>query len=229
MSKTNTAARTAPVAMLAFHNEVFAIARTGHNAGLTMAKKMQALLVARYGKALIDNTDTEHWGKPCAAGGPSYEAYRNDQAALAELAKQKGLTDNQWVRKPYAAAVKALYGALPVAMTAEAIQKRAQREANEAAKKAADAAAKAGAPKGETTERAPSESETLEQLIARVGVFQALDACVRILGSESMTKPQAMHIAAMVKAAKAAAQAPAPAATTKTAAPAKTGGKRKAA
>lgn len=209
MSKSTTAARTAPVAMLPFHTEVFNVARTGHNAGLTMAKKMQALLISRYGDALIDSTDKDNWGRPCAAGGPSYEAYRNDQAALAELAKSKGLTDNQWVRKPYAAAVKALYGALPVAMTAEAIQKRAQREANEAAKKAHEAAKAAGAPKGETTERVPSPDETIEQLIARVGIFQCLDACVRILSSEDMTKTQAQHMAAMVKAAKAAAQAPA--------------------
>lgn len=208
MSKTTTAARTAPIAMLPFHNEVFAIARTGHNAGLTMAKKMQALLISRYGEALIDSSDKDNWGRPCAAGGPTFEQYRNDQQCLAEIAKEKGLTDNQWVRKPYAAAVKALYGALPVAMTAEAIQKRAQREANEAAKKAHAEAAKAGAPKGETTERAPSAGETIEQVIARLGVFQALDACVRILSSEEMTKAQAQHIAAMVKAAKQAAQSP---------------------
>lgn len=220
MSKSSTAARTTPIAMLPFHSEVFAIARTGHNAGLTMAKKMQALLISRYGEALIDSSDKDNWGRPCAAGGPTFEQYRNDQQCLAELAKSKGLTDNQWVRKPYAAAVKALYGALPVAMTAEAIQKRAQREANEAARKANEAAKTAGAPKGETTERVPSEGETIEQVIARLGVFQALDACVRILNAESSTKVQAAHMAAMVKAAKQAAQAPTSA---------KSSGKRKAA
>jgi len=199
-----TAPKASPVAVLAFHNDVFACARTGHTAQQTMAKKMQALLISRYGDALIDSSDKDHWGKPCAAGGPSYEAYRNDQAALKLLAEQKGLADNQWVRKPYAAAVKALYGALPIAMTAAAIAKRAEREA--VAVHTETTVSKAGAPKGETTERVPSEAETIEQVIARIGIFQCLDACVRILASEKQTKVNAQHMAAMVKAAKAAAQ-----------------------
>lgn len=207
-----TQAKTTPVQVLDFHAAVFAVARTGHNAGQTMARKMAELLISRYGACKFDPKD-ERFGKAehvgADAGGPTHESYRNDQAALKLIAEQKGLADNQWVRKPYAAAVKALYGALPIAMSAEAIQKRAQREANEAARKLAEAAKPAGAPKDETTERVPSESETIEQVIARLGVFQALDACVRILNSESSTKAQAAHMAAMVKAAKAAAQAPA--------------------
>lgn len=209
MSAT-TSTKATPVIVLDFHKDVLTIARTGHNAQNTMARKMADLLVSRYGKP-TSTLEVDGFGKPGAVGGPSYESYRNDQAALKQLAADKGLADNQWVRKPYAAAVKALYGALPVALTAEAIQKRAQRDADNALKAAnAQAAAqKAGAEKGETTDRQPSAQETIEQIVARIGVFECLDACVKILQSDKTTASSATHINAMLKAAKAATSQPA--------------------
>lgn len=185
-----------PVAILAFHKDVFAIAQTGHRAGETMHKKMCALLTSRYGKA-----------------APTYEQYRADRAALLQLAKDRKLASDQWVRKPFCAAVKAMYGALPEAQTPEAIAKRALRAQQDAAVKAAKAAAAApvGAPKGETQDRQPTEAEQVESLVTRIGLFKTLEACVRILEADEATKAQALHIRKMVAKAAGAMKAETPA------------------
>lgn len=180
----------AAVEVTAFHKDVFEIARTGHRAAETMAKKMQALITSRYGKT-----------------APTFEQYRADRAALKQLAAEKKLADDQWLRKPYCAALKALYGALPEAQTAEAIAKRAQREAAEKAKKEKAGqepdASKTGPKDGATQDRQPSEAEQIEALVARIGVFKALEACIAILAADDSTKAQAVHMKA--QAAKAAA------------------------
>jgi len=165
----------------AFHKDAYTLAMSAHKAVESHASKLAALLTSRYG-------DTS----------PTYAQYREDQATLSQLAKERGLADNQWVRKPFARAVKALYGALPVSTAPEAVLKRQQRE--EALAKA-KAQAGPGAPKGETQERAPSASESIEALITRIGLFKTLEACTRILASDEVTKPQATHLAAVARKA----------------------------
>ena len=65
----------------------------------TQQAKLQTFLKAHYGKT-----------------APTFKQFQADRAALKTLAGFKGLVDDQWLRKPYNLAIKALYGALPVAM-----------------------------------------------------------------------------------------------------------------
>ncbi|WP_322037965.1 hypothetical protein [Burkholderia cenocepacia] len=203
---------TTPVEVLPFHKSAFDICAAARKAEQTMHTKLCALLASRYGDAM-----------------PTFAQYRADHDALAELAKAKGLADNQWVRKPYAAAVIATYGALPVSMDAASVTKRAQRlaelepQAQKAyadAKQAAIDAGKpapvaeaiaqhavktskkaatpsAGAPKGETQVHPVSASETIEQFVARVGIFTVLDACTALLAAERKTALQAKTLTAL--------------------------------
>jgi hypothetical protein len=182
-TQTNAANLSAKgIEVTAFHRDVFKAAEAGRKAGETMLQKMVALLRSKY-----------------AAVAPTFEQYRADQKALAEIAKERGLTDNQWVRKPFALAVKTLYGALPEAQTAAAMAKRKLREANAAA------GVKAGAPKGETAPRRQSEPETLEQYITRVGVFKVLQQCALILECVDDTKAFGNIVREQVKQARAKA------------------------
>lgn len=179
--KTSTAKA---VEVLAFHRDAFAIARTGHKAGETMAKKMEALLTSRYGQT-----------------APTFEQYKADRAALRQLAADKGLESDQWVRKPFCAAIVKLYGKLPESQSPEALRKAEERRiAQEAVKKAREssAAAKPGAPAGETQDRQPTEAEQIESLVARIGLIKTADAIVRILKSDDRTKAQAVHIEKML-------------------------------
>lgn len=163
-----------------FHRDAYNIAMTGARANMSMGKKLAELIHTRYG-------DTS----------PTFEQYREDQAALRELAKVRKLADNQWVRKPYAAAIKARFGKLPVSLDPAAVLK--------AAKRAADAAAKpkaAGAPAGATQDHGATPDEQIDALVTRVGIFKMLEACTRILAADDLTKGQAAHIGKM--AAKAA-------------------------
>lgn len=114
-----TSAKPAPttVEIKPFHKDVAAACFAHVKAGDTMRIKLANLLTSRYGECM-----------------PNIAQYTADQAALAELAKAKGLVDNQWVRKPYAAAVRALYGALPVSLNQESLAKAAtRRDAGQAA------------------------------------------------------------------------------------------------
>lgn len=184
--KTSTAKA---VEVLAFHRDAFNIARTGHKAGETMAKKMEALLTSRYGST-----------------SPTFEQYRADRKALQQLAKEKGLESDQWVRKPFCAAIVKLYGKLPESQSPEALRKAAEREiakkAIEAARQSSQSpAVKPGAPAGETQDRQPSEAEQIEALVTRIGLFRTLDACIRILAADEKTAAQAAHLAKMAKKA----------------------------
>ena len=179
MGQTIRTSTRAAVEVTAFHRDVFAIAQTGHRAAETMDKKMRALLTSKYGTT-----------------APTFEQYRADRAALRQLAADKKLADDQWVRKPYCAAVKALFGALPEAQTPEAIAKRQQRDAAKTAAKAT--AAPVGAPAGQTQDRQPTEAEQIESLITRIGLIKAADAMVRILKADDRTKAQAVHLEKML-------------------------------
>lgn len=198
MSVIKTSTKAA-IEILDFHRDVFRIAQTGQRAVQTMASKMETLVTSRYGTTC-----------------PTFAQHRADIKALDQLARDKGLTDGQWMRRPYNAAIIALYGALPVSMAPDAVAKREQREARDKIVKAAIAKAKAeqtmqakvnpvGAPAGETQERQPSEAEQLEQLVTRCGVFETLYACLRILDSDESTHAQVVHMRKMADAAKKAA------------------------
>jgi hypothetical protein len=167
-----------------FHKDAYAIAQTACKAGITMAQKLSALLTARYG-------DTS----------PTFEEYRADQAALAHMAKLKGLVDNQWVRKPYALAVKSRYGKLPESQDPAAILKAAKRAADKAEKDAKEGKASAGAPAGKTQDHGTSDAETIEAIVTRLNVFKCLEACINILAADKTTKAQAIHMRAQAQKA----------------------------
>lgn len=193
MSQLIKTSQKAAVEVLPFHRDAFAIARTGHKAGETMAKKMEALLTSRYGQV-----------------APTFEQYKADRAALKQIAADKGLESDQWVRKPFCAAIVKLYGKLPESQSPEALRKAAEREIAKKAIEAArtSSAPKAGAPAGETQDRAPSEAEQIEALVTRIGLMKTLDACLRILEADEKTKGQAAHMRKMAaKTAELLAQA----------------------
>lgn len=152
-----------------FHKSLFAAMVSCRKANVTMLTKMQELLKSKYGATM-----------------PSYEQAKGDRAALKSLAAEKGLADDQWMRKPYNLAVKALYGALPASTSASA----------QAKAKARGTTPKSGAPKGETAPRRVSNPESLEQYIARIGVFKVLEQCVLILEADEATTAAAKAVRA---------------------------------
>ena len=184
-----------------FHQDVYAACSRAHSVQLTWSARMVALLTAQYGaaklvKKLVNGSEIE-----VPTGGPNFDQYSADQSALREIAVQRKLKDNQWPRKMYAKAVRSTYGALPVAMTAEAIQKRVQRASADAAKRQSAAnppAPTAGAPAGQTQDHGQNPAEIAESIAARVGVYPMMYACLRILESDESTKVQAVHMRKMV-------------------------------
>lgn len=101
---------TSSVETTPYHKDVINIVMAGKRSAETMQQKLENLLRSKYKDTM-----------------PTIIAYTADQRALALLAEQRGLTDNQWVRKPYAAAVRAVYGALPVSTGQDAETKRYTR------------------------------------------------------------------------------------------------------
>lgn len=146
----------APVS--AFARDLFTAMQAGAKADLTMRAKLAALLAKQYGDV-----------------SPTFEQFTADRAALKSLSAEKGLADDQYARKTYNAAVKAAYKDLPVSMSAAAVAKRAARPG-----KAGKPAGKTGPVKGETAKRVTT-TETLEQMIARVGIPATLDVIASIL------------------------------------------------
>ena len=204
----------AAVVVTDFHRAIASAIGKADKAAVTLSATIKAEITKRYGGTM-----------------PVYLEYMADQIALDNLAKAKGLTDNQHYRKVYAKFVNELYGALPISLAEDAAKKRAQRERefspaqhaaaakataeakaanrqpHEIAALAAAAAAKAkvtkqataGAPAGQPKEQAPSASESLEQLISRVGVPAALEAISHILAAERATATAAKTLATIAK------------------------------
>ena len=173
------------IAIEQFHKDVATCAMHGIRTAETVAKKMVALVTARYGEK-----------------APTFEQYKADLAAFKVIAEQRKLASEQWLVRPYGAALKTQYKELPVSMAPDAVAKRKQREDRDALVKSAIAAAKkttepVGAKQGETQERQPSETEQIEQLVSRVGLWETLYACIRILASDESTKAQATHLQKM--------------------------------
>lgn len=117
MAQSQTARVTATIAARGteatpFHKDMLNVMQAGKRSQETMLQKLQALLHSKYGECM-----------------PTIIQYTADQSALKLLAEQRDMADNQWVRKPYAAAVRATYGALPVSTGADAEAKRMTRYA----------------------------------------------------------------------------------------------------
>lgn len=174
------------LAITPFQQDLFAAAYAGaetiNKAVESQRARMRKLLLDQYGST-----------------APTWEQFRADRAALKILALQKGLVDDQHVRKPYNAALVELYGALPVSMSEAAIAKRAERDAAGTSIKAKGGKAKPGAKAGETGERAESVPETIEQFIAKHGLANVLQATARILKEKRESKLDATTLEAVAK------------------------------
>ncbi len=107
---------------------------------------------------------------------PTYAQFISDRAALHVIALDRGLVDDQYVRKLYNKAIKELFGALPVSMSAEAVAKRAQRPA-----KQERVAQKAVA-------KIVSNADQIESFIASVGMAKILTTAAKILKASQATK-----------------------------------------
>jgi hypothetical protein len=109
MSLTITSVKPAPI-IAAFHNDFMAKLESGRHARVSMRTALTTLLTSR-SKAM-----------------PTDDTWRNDRAALTQLAKDKGLSDfTDYHLMEYTIAVRTLYGATPVNMSIEAKRKRAER------------------------------------------------------------------------------------------------------
>lgn len=173
------------IAITPFQQDLFEIAFKGaEKVSKAMETQEQAMR-----RALLD-----HYGSTC----PTYAQFRADRAALKILAAQKGLVDDQWVRKPYNAAIHQLYGALPVSDSPAAQAKAAQRAAKSGGE-GQDVAPKRGAVKGNTTERAEGERETIEQFIAKHGIAKVLAAASAILAERKETRLDATTLQAVAR------------------------------
>lgn len=167
-----------------FHRDLATCAMHGVRTAETVAKKTETLISAKYGETI-----------------PDFKAYKADMAGLKEVAKIRKLADAQWVLRPYWSALKKLYGSLPVSMAPDAVAKRVAKENDDKLLKAAKTAQvmqaqsnPVGAPAGQTQERQPSEAEQIEQLVARIGVWEALYACIRVLETDEKTAAQVIHM-----------------------------------
>lgn len=126
---------------------------------------------------------------------PTYEQFWSDRDALKRLAQEKGLVDDQWVRKPYNMAVKAVYGDLPVSTTMEAVAKRATRPF---VKAKGGKAANDPAPGKKTTVVKvvmPKDAETaVRQMLAHYGMAQILIAFSTVLSEHRATAKEAIRV-----------------------------------
>lgn len=155
--------------------ELFVIAcRAGDRitrAMTTYTKELVAWLHAQYGETK-----------------PTYEQFWSDREALAILAKERGLADDQWVRKPYNAAVKSVYGELPVSPSKEAVAKRLVRGTNPRKPHAPDPARQL-----RTIENA------MHRLIEQYSYAQVLTALSHILGEHEETQREGIRVANLSK------------------------------
>jgi len=120
----------------------------------------------------IRNYLAEQYGEDA----PTYAQFISDRAALHVIALDRGLVDDQYVRKLYNKAIKELFGELPVSMSPEAIAKRAQRPAKH----------------DRVTQKAVakivSNADQIEAFIASVGMARILTTAAKILKASQATK-----------------------------------------
>ena len=146
--------------------------------------------------AIIDLVRTEYGTTP-----PTFVQYRDMQDAMRLQALADGFT-GQAMRKHVAAAVKQLYGSLPVS-DSPAAQLKAKARAIKSAIAKKNEPAKVvitGAPMAHR----PGAAETIEQFIARIGVAATLEALARILETEKAIVLDAVTLRAVAGHVKAA-------------------------
>ena len=174
------APRAAHVVISPFHVALYNAAEKAASA-LCQAVESQRAIMARMLRAQYGEV------------APTYAQFRGDRDALRVMALDRGLVDDQWVRKPYNASVISLYGALPVSDSPAAQAKRAQRPVVVKGK------AKPGAVKGDTSERAPAEPATIEQFIAKHGAGKVLAELAKILATKKDTALDAKTLQAIAQ------------------------------
>lgn len=175
--------RAATVVISPFHVKMFDAA---FKAGDALCKAIESQ------RSIMRNLLLTQYGSTC----PTYAQFRADRDALRVMALDRGLVDDQWVRKPYNAAVLSLYGALPVSDSPAAVAKRAQRPVVAKGDKGAN---KVGAKKGDTTERAPDANMTIEQFIAKHGAGKVLGELAKILATSKATALDAKTLQAVAE------------------------------
>lgn len=202
------------VVITTFHKAIADAITKGDKAALTMAASIRAAITTRYGGIMPTHAeysadqdalgqlakarklaDNQHYRKVYAKA--INEIYGALPIALTDEAnKKRAQREKEWGTDQRVAA-----------LAAEADAKKAGKKDHEiAALRAAAAAdakpkkqATAGAPAGQPKDQAPSATESLEQMIARVGVPAALEAISHILESEVATRTAAKTLATIAK------------------------------
>lgn len=198
--QVNTQTKT-PVAVvvLQWHKDIAKAVIHGVTVVETVANKCKALVTATYGMV-----------------PPTFAQYKSDLKAFSAIA-EAGKVSEQNLHKAYREAVKSLFGeqltaegspsGLPVSQEPDAVLKRAERKAKD--EKIAEGlkllevkatTTPVGAPKGETQPRQPSEAEQVEQIIARIGWYECLYACIRIAAADKTTASHATHLRSIADA-----------------------------
>lgn len=129
---------------------------------------------------------------------PTFAQFRSDRDALRVLALERGLVDDQYVRKAYNGAIVELWGALPVSDSPAAVAKRLQRPVKPIK---ADKPAKVDTPPEKRAETVPA---TIGQFIARFGTAAVLVELAKILATEKSTATDAATLIAVASHYKAA-------------------------
>lgn len=124
---------------------------------------------------------------------PTYEQFWSDREALRLVAKARGLTDDQAVRRPYNAAVKQAYGALPVSPSEPATKKREYREAVKAAE------VQTPTKKVETMRRVKPAEVEVRRLLAKYGLADVMLAFSVIMAEHRETAQESVRVANLGK------------------------------
>jgi hypothetical protein len=166
--------RSAYIEITKFHRDLFGVAFKHadllNKAVETQRAAVSAMISIKYGEAK-----------------PSYIAFRADRAALRALSLERGLVDDQYIRKVYNACLIGLYGSLPASETANAKRQPKSAKGNAKAKKAPDLL------KGITS------TDAIGQVIAKFGVGRVLDEVRKILSTSASTKTDASALDAIAR------------------------------
>jgi hypothetical protein len=144
-------------------------------------------------KATCERAITAQYGNTC----PTFEQFKSDRSALRVLSLERGLVDDQYVRKSYNAAIIKLYGALPVSMSEAAIAKRATRPTSNNPVSVGQDAKKSKAPATPAKRADDSEIATIGQFIAKFGHAAVLVEMAKILATETSTALDAKTLIAV--------------------------------
>lgn len=129
---------------------------------------------------------------------PTYDQFWSDRDALKAIAHERGLVDDQWVRKPYNSAVKVLYGELPVSISLEAVAKRAYRP--EVGKgRVAARPSKASLKLAYKVEMPKDAAAAVRQMLDRYGYGAVLAAFAQVLAEHRETAKEARRVEALAQ------------------------------